>query len=128
MAAKKRAVSKPIIGTCCSVSLTFLKEITQHMIVIMKAGMAIVNGRKPSCMCMFNAPTVTCFLRKVLLNISVTTNQNGNNVIAANIQNQRKNPKNPNPRLHQKHKNLIAKPKACRNRLQQTLAKPVFGI
>lgn len=39
MAAKKRAVNRPIMGTCWSVILIFLKEIAQKMIVIMNAGM-----------------------------------------------------------------------------------------
>ena len=56
MAAKKRAVSKPIIGTCCSESLIFLKEIAQKMAVIMKAAADTVNVRYPSGMCVLNLP------------------------------------------------------------------------
>jgi len=56
MAAKKRAVSRPIMGTCCSVSLIFLKEMIQNMIDIIRAGIAIVRGKRPSCMCMINSP------------------------------------------------------------------------
>jgi hypothetical protein len=53
IAVKKSAVSRPIMGTCCSVSLIFLKEIAQNTMVIRKAGIAIIGGRKPSGMCMF---------------------------------------------------------------------------
>jgi len=54
MAAKKSAVSSPIMGTCCSVSLIFLNEIIQNMIVIMKAAIVIVGESSPSGICMFS--------------------------------------------------------------------------
>jgi hypothetical protein len=53
MAAKKKAVSRPIMGTCCSTSLIFLKEIIQNTRVMMKAGIAIMGKISPSGMCIF---------------------------------------------------------------------------
>jgi len=51
MAAKKRAVSRPIMGTCFSDSLIFLNEIIQNTMVIIKAGMAKDRGMNPSGRC-----------------------------------------------------------------------------
>ncbi len=43
IAAKKSAVSRPIIGTCFSVSFTFLRHIAQNIIVMINAGMKTVG-------------------------------------------------------------------------------------
>ena len=58
MAAKKRAVNRPIMGTCWSVISIFLNEITQKIIVIMNAGTITYNVRNPSGMCIlfFTSP------------------------------------------------------------------------
>lgn len=65
MAAKKSAVSSPIMGTCCSVSLIFLDAIIQNMRVIMSAGTAIVSVSCPSCRCIFDAPGNMFFKKSI---------------------------------------------------------------